>query len=337
VSPVGRYAAALLTVLLALILQHVIWPFISGSPFLFFYGAVMLAAWWGGWGPGVFATGLSVVAVNYYFLPPGNSLHLSAGGGVSLGIFILLSLLVIQLNVALRKTSAERAALLERERAARTEAEAERARLHALLMQAPACVALLRGPRHVYTLSNPPNDELLGKQNVLGKPVREAVPEAEALGLIALLDRVYATGEPYFARELSIKFRQPDGSEREVLLDFMYQATRDARGVIDGVACFGFDMTASARARQQAETLATELKRSEERYRTFVSQSSEGIFRMETVQAVSTALPEDEQVEGMLSQGYVAECNDAMAHMYGLPGAASLRWCPRRRSTSSPC
>jgi signal transduction histidine kinase len=42
------------------------------------------------------------------------------------------------------------------------------------------------------------------------------------------------------------------------------------------------------------------------------------------VKAVSTALPEDEQVDGMLSQGYVAECNDAMAHMYGLPGASSL-------------
>jgi signal transduction histidine kinase/PAS domain-containing protein len=320
----GRYLSAVLFVLVAGLIQGALWPFMSSAPFLFFHGAVLLAAWWGGTGPGLLATGLSAAAANYYFLPPDHSLHLSTGDAVSLSIFILMSLLVIRLNVALRKTSAERAALLERERAMRAEAEAEQARMHALLIQAPACVALMRGPQHVYALSNPLNDELLGKQNLLGKTMRDAVPEAVSQGLVAQLDRVYATGEPFVAREMALKIRGADGTEREVLLDFMYQATRDARGVIDGVACFGFDITSSVRARQQAEALATELKRSEDRYRTFVSQSSEGIFRIETVRPVSTSLPEDEQVDSMLSQGYVAECNDAMAHMYGLPGASSL-------------
>jgi signal transduction histidine kinase/PAS domain-containing protein len=324
VSSAGRYAAAALIVLLALIIQRTVWPFMSSSPFLFFYGAVMLAAWWGGWGPGLLATGLSMAAVNYYFLPPDHTFHVSMGDAVALGIFALLSLMVIRLNVALQRTNAERAELLKRERTVRSEAEAERARLHDMLMQAPACIALLRGPQHVYTLSNPPHDALLGKRNLLGKPLREAVPEAESQGFLAILDRVYSTGEPFVGRELPLKVRQADGSWREVLMDFTFQATRDAQGAIDGVACFAFDITASVRARQQAEALTAELKRGEERYRTFVRQSSEGIFRIETTQPVSISLSEDEQVDAMLSQGYVAECNDAMAHMYGLPGAASL-------------
>jgi signal transduction histidine kinase len=324
VSRIGHYVTAVLIVLVALIIQRILWPFMSRSPFLFFYGAVILAAWRGGWGPGLLATGLSMLAVNYYFLPPDHSLHINMGDAISLGIFALVSLLVIRLNVALQRTNAARAELLERERAVRAEAEAERSRLHDILMQAPACVALVRGPQHVYTLSNPPHDALLGKRGLLGKPLREAVPESESQGFPAIFDRIYATGEPFIGREMALKVRQPDGSEREVLMDFMFQATRDARGTIDGVACFGFDITASVRARQEAEALTAELKRSEERYRTFVRQSSEGIFRIETTRPVSTSLSEDEQVDGMLSQGYVAECNDAMAHMYGLPGASSL-------------
>ncbi|HLK99410.1 MAG TPA: ATP-binding protein [Myxococcaceae bacterium] len=320
----GRYLGTALAVLLATLLQRGLWPFMSGSPFLFFYGAVMLAAWWGGWGPGLLATGLSLLSANHYFLQPLNSFHLGAGNALSMGLFTLLCLLMTWLNATLRSTSAERARLLARERAAHSEVETERARLQGLLVQAPACVALLRGPGHVYTLSNPPHDALLGQRAQLGKTVREAVPEAEAQGFLTIHDGVYTRGESFTAREMPLKLRQPDGSEREVLLDFTFQPTRDASGVIDGVACFGFDVTESVRARKEAEALAAQLKLSEERYRTFVRQSSEGIFRIETTKPVSTTLTEDEQVDGMLSQGYVAECNDAMARMYGLPEASYL-------------
>jgi len=323
-SPWGRYLGTALIILLATLLQLSLWPFMSSSPFLFFYGAVMLAAWWGGWGPGLLATGLALLAANYYFLPPLHSLRISVGDALSMGVFGLLCLLMTWLNATLRSTSAERARLLARERAAHGEVETERARLQELLVQAPACVALLRGPRHVYTLSNPPHDALLGQRTLLGKTVSEAVPEAEAQGFLAILDGVYTRGESFMAREKPLKLRQPDGSEREVLLDFTFQATRDASGVIDGVACFAFDVTESVRARKEAEALAAQLKLSEERYRTFVRQSSEGIFRIETTKPVSTSLTEDEQVDGMLSQGYVAECNDAMARMYGLPEASYL-------------
>ncbi|MDY7227596.1 ATP-binding protein [Hyalangium rubrum] len=323
-SPVGHYALALLSVLGALLLQKAFWPFMSNSPFLFFYGAIVLAGWWGRWGPALVATALSMLAVDYFFLPPHDAFQLQPGDMVSLGIFLVLSLLVTRLNVALRRTDAERNQLLERERAARTEAEIERSRLQSLLMQAPACVALLRGPQHVYTLSNPLNDTLFGNRKLLGRGVREALPDAERQGLVDILDSVYSTGEPFIGREMSLKFLQPEGGDKEVWLDVIYQAMRDARGTIDGIACFGVDITASVRARREAEALAAELKRSEERYRTFVSQSSEGIFRVETVEPVSTSTPEEQQVDDMLRLGYVAECNDAMARMYGLEGASAL-------------
>lgn len=66
------------------------------------------------------------------------------------------------------------------------------------------------------------------------------------------------------------------------------------------------------------------LRQSEERYRAFVAQSSEGIFRMEYDPAVPCNLPVNEQRQWALKHGYMAECNDAMAKMYGRASAVEL-------------
>ena len=62
----------------------------------------------------------------------------------------------------------------------------------------------------------------------------------------------------------------------------------------------------------------TALRRSEESYRNFVAQSSEGIFRQDLDAPIRVDLPEDELVYHILHDSYLAECNDAMARMYGL-------------------
>ncbi|MET0650319.1 MAG: ATP-binding protein [Pyrinomonadaceae bacterium] len=59
------------------------------------------------------------------------------------------------------------------------------------------------------------------------------------------------------------------------------------------------------------------LRESEERYRAFIANSSEGIWRFEFERPVPTDLPEDEQVELFYRDGYLAECNDSAARMYG--------------------
>jgi PAS domain S-box-containing protein len=196
------------------------------------------------------------------------------------------------------------------------------------LVQAPAFIAMVRGPQHIYTLSNSLNTEALGNRELLGKPVREAMPEAEALGITALLDRVYATGETFSAQEMPVTIPGPGGTQRDYFLNFIYQPTRDAQGAIDGVATFGFDVTAIVRARQKAELLAAELQRGEERYRTFVSKSTEGIFRADAIPPIPVHLPEDEQIDRMFRGARIAECNDAMAQMYGFSNAAELLGSP---------
>src|SRR5215207_4315032 len=55
----------------------------------------------------------------------------------------------------------------------------------------------------------------------------------------------------------------------------------------------------------------------QELYRVFVSQSSEAVWRMEFDAPVSVSLPVDEQIELLYRDAYLAECNSAMARMYG--------------------
>lgn len=70
------------------------------------------------------------------------------------------------------------------------------------------------------------------------------------------------------------------------------------------------------------------LVRSEARYRAFVTQSAEGVFCAEIDHAPRADAPVREQIEAFFAHGVVGECNDAMAHMYGLSSASDLLGTP---------
>ncbi|HYC88031.1 MAG TPA: ATP-binding protein [Thermoanaerobaculia bacterium] len=66
------------------------------------------------------------------------------------------------------------------------------------------------------------------------------------------------------------------------------------------------------------------LRESEERYRAFVANSSEAIWRIELEEPVPTALEPDEQIDRYYRYGYLAECNEVMAAMYGFSTSAEI-------------
>ena len=85
--------------------------------------------------------------------------------------------------------------------------------LQEVLSQAPLGIAILQGPNHVFTLTNPYYLKTLFKneRKLLGKAARDAVPEIAGQGFLELLDTVYRTGKSYVGNETSMKIIQHDG------------------------------------------------------------------------------------------------------------------------------
>ena len=95
---------------------------------------------------------------------------------------------------------------------ARAAFKAESDRLRDLFQQAPGFMAILRGPDHTFELINDAYLQLVGhRRDLIGKPVREALPEVNGQGFFELLDRVYTSGEPYVGRGAPIMLqREPE-------------------------------------------------------------------------------------------------------------------------------
>jgi len=127
---------------------------------------------------------------------------------------------------------------------ARRQVQFEMERLSDLFDQAPAFFAVLGGQEHVFEMANGRYLQLIGHRSVLGKPMREAVPEAEEQGFLTLLNGVYETGKPYVGRGTPIHIaRTPNHAPELRYLDFVYQAKREADGSISGIIVLGVDVT----------------------------------------------------------------------------------------------
>lgn len=166
----------------------------------------------------------------------------------------------------------------ERERLLRA-IETERAKLADVFQRSASFMTVLRGPTHVFELANERCYQLVGRREVIGKSIREALPEVEGQGFFELLDRVYATGEPFAAKEMRIMLqRQPGQPLEERFLEFVYQPTRDPDGAITGIFAHGIDLTESKRAEASLREMAVDLERQSRLFERIASATPDFIY-----------------------------------------------------------
>ena len=144
----------------------------------------------------------------------------------------------------------------------------ERQNFYQLLMDAPAVIAVLSGPDHTYELANKMYMQTIGPgRQIIGKPIKEALPELASQGIYQLLDNVYATGQPFIANELEIWLdRSQSGTLESVYFNFIYQPIRDHAGRISQILVHAIDVSQSVKERKRAE-------KSEEQFRSFVQNA----------------------------------------------------------------
>jgi PAS domain S-box-containing protein len=150
----------------------------------------------------------------------------------------------LAMSRARKVVAREREVLLAKERAARMDAQRQWEDLTNLFEQAPNPMVILRGAEHRVELANPAACRIWGRtaEQVLHKPLFEALPEIRGQGLEELLSGVLTTGRPHHGRRVPVKLDRGQGLET-VHFDFVYSPLRAASGRVDGVAVTAFDVT----------------------------------------------------------------------------------------------
>jgi PAS domain S-box-containing protein len=153
-------------------------------------------------------------------------------------------------------TCIETTAMVLAERGRIDEAE----RLRQLFDRAPTFMAVVRGPEHRFELVNAAYMKLVGHRDLVGKTVREALPEIEGQGFFELLDEVYRSGQPFSGDATPVRLQPEPGAEAvEHLVDFVFQPIVED-GSVAGIFAVGYDVT-------ERHLIEQQLRESEERFR----------------------------------------------------------------------
>ena len=100
-----RYAAPFLLVLTSLLVRLTFQRWLGVSvPYLHFFPSVMIAAWFGGLGPGVVATLLSAAVAVYFFLAPHSFMAVSRADAITVPVFVALGIVISWLFESVRRS-----------------------------------------------------------------------------------------------------------------------------------------------------------------------------------------------------------------------------------------
>ncbi len=303
--------AVLLVSLAALCKLHLNSVLHGHAPFLLFFGAVVLSTWFGDLGAGLLSVFLSTV----FSLLFSNNFDFSATAQSTsrpTALFVFETLIFVFESgfVVLTIHMMRRAQSLSAARATALQANEDRYRRvldtafeGIWIVDAQGCVTYCN--EHLSLLLDYSFEEMLGL------PLFEFVPLAErSIAVERFRERSGGARAQYEARLM-----RKDG----VLIWFLVSSTPllDENGQFQG----SIAMLADISERKRIEQV---LQQSEERYRAFVQQSSEAIWRFEMDEPLDCSLTPNAQVEHLLAHIYVAECNDAMAQMFDRKDADAM-------------
>jgi PAS domain S-box-containing protein len=101
-----RYLLAVLAVVLAAAAAILLWPLIKSAATPLFFTAVAVSAWAGGFGPGLLATALSALALEFFFMASVTARGPWYETMLRIEVFMVAALLVSALNASRRRSEA---------------------------------------------------------------------------------------------------------------------------------------------------------------------------------------------------------------------------------------
>ncbi len=145
---------------------------------------------------------------------------------------------IVFVDISERKQLEEaRKTLLEKERAARIQAESGLSNLENIFRNAPVASCMLEGPQFILAYANEAFKSLFDRELILDAPIIESLPGIKDQGFYAPLEQVTATGEPYFAREQKAILNTGKDYQSELYLTIVFRPFRNKTGQINRFSC----------------------------------------------------------------------------------------------------
>ncbi|EYF06101.1 PAS domain-containing protein [Chondromyces apiculatus] len=139
----------------------------------------------------------------------------------------------------------------------------ERDELRCAILQMPALIAIVRGKELVFSLANQHwLDSVIGtsEREVLGRSIRDVLPEIGEQGFYDLFDGVLTTGKTFLGECMPVDLdRTGTGVLERKYYTFHYIAHRGPDDEIIGVIVHAADVTSEFLARQEVQRLNTKL------------------------------------------------------------------------------
>ncbi len=265
-----HYGIALLSVVLALRTTLLLNPYLTPMPSALFLAAVMVSAWYGGLAPGLFATVLSTLAINYFFLKPLYSLNITnLNIVIPLVVFMLTAGLISLLNesrrTAQQKAEASLKSLHQSQVLVKSNEEALQQRetqLRLITDTLPVLISFVDSKQR-YRFNNRAYEEWFGHTaaEVYGKYLWEVLGESAYQVIRPYVEKVLAGQHVTFESQIPYK----DGGTRYI--NAIYVPQFNNQGTVEGYAALITDISeqqAALRSRNQAEAA---LRESEARFR----------------------------------------------------------------------
>ncbi len=137
----------------------------------------------------------------------------------------------------------------------------ERTVLYNSFMNAPAGISILKGDTHIYEFANAEYEKLVDRKITPGKTVQELFPEVEQQGLIAILNNVFSTGEPFIANEFPVELINKSTGKMDLrYYNSAIQPMKDEKGNIERLLTYGVEVTQQVEARKQIEEANHQLR-----------------------------------------------------------------------------
>ncbi len=279
----SRYAVAVAAFAASILLRYGLRDWLgSNVPYLQFYPAIIVAAWYGGLGPGLLVTGISVLTAMYFLLPPGGLAVTDIADQLSLGVFAATGGVIAVLNHRLRVAE-------EHQRKTTATATVRAERLDAILNTTVDGVIVIDAKGTIEAF-NPGAQGLFAypESEVIGRNVSLLMPSPEHEEHDQYLQRYLTTGE---AKIIGVG-RRVTGRRRDGSLFPVHLSVREMR--ISGERKFtGVLHDLSKRA-----DLEGQLGASEARWRAVIDSAVDGVIVIDKHGLVESFNPSAERLFG---------------------------------------